>query len=74
MNHDLEKNLSEDGFLPLGQFHQRSMGSFYARRSRKRNNSVKSLVSFYSARVGNTFGYAGLWFMRATYQKSIILR
>jgi len=60
MNHDLEENLSEDGFFPLGQFHQGSMSSFYARRSRKRNNSVKSSVSFYSARVGSqAFGLCG---------------
>ncbi len=33
--------------IPWGQFHQGSMRSFYARRSQKRKNSVKTLVSFY---------------------------
>ncbi len=31
---------------PWDQYHQHFMSSFYVRRSRKRNNSVKSSVSF----------------------------
>jgi hypothetical protein len=34
-----------------GRFHQRSTYSFFARRSRKRKNTVKSSVSFYAFRI-----------------------